>query len=314
MNAVGRARNRWQEIIVQHGNFSRDFRNSFPMEYVATALPPLVSDLYVAVKSVNLNSVSTDPEFQVLGRALVGLVRVRGVRAIPITGYVEVDRTYVNTADEEALYRLFLHELGHILGFGTLFEENGLHDGTDTSDRYTGVNAQAEWEKLCPGGRIPIETDFSARSAGSHWDEACLVAELMTSRDRSMPAKLSQLTVAAFKDLGFGVNMAAADTYTVADLGDCQSYCPSLLRRNLGHTPRVDPSTTKVSAAGHETVLVTAAQLFKASSSRASVPSSDFTEGIITNPAEKSIVVFVRDYDGIIKEDTVTFEDVRHLL
>ena len=78
-----------------------------------------------------------------------------------------------------------------------------------TSDMYLGANAGAEWQKLCPNGRIPIETDGGAGTAGGHWDEECLQGELMTGYLSAGSAIVSRLTIAAFMERStkfFGVS------------------------------------------------------------------------------------------------------------
>ena len=302
MEAFGRARDRWQEIIVQDGLAPIDIRASFPKEQIATELPAIVDDLYVAC-----NVVSIDGPGNVIGTAGPNLVKDFDGIAVPLSGVMRFDKDDVDTLGDEEWNAVILHELGHVLGFGTLFESNGLHSGAMTSDLYQGANAGAEWQKLCPNGRIPIETDGGAGTAGGHWDEECLRGELMTGFLSGDSATVSRLTIAAFKDLGYGVNMDAADAYSVSDLGDCGGYCPSL-RRGLRPKARFDLQKVKVSEAGRQLVLGAAAKELKAR--RIEIPSSHLPGGL-TYVGGDRIHVYIRDFDGILKEETVLFDDVR---
>jgi hypothetical protein len=117
---------------------------------------------------------------------------------------------------------------------------------------------------------------------------------------------LSRLTIAALKDLGYGVNMDAADAYTVSDLGECGGYCPSL-RRRLRPESRFDLRKVKVSEDGHRDVLVAAAKELK---ERRKTKPSDLPAGV-TYVGGDMITVYLRDYDGILKEETISFDAVR---
>jgi Leishmanolysin len=301
MEAFGRARDRWQEIIVEDSLAPINIQGYVPVKEIATELPALVDDLYVSCSVAFM-----DGPGGILGTAGPTLIREYNGIAVPLSGVMRFDKDDADNLGDEEWNTVILHELGHVLGFGTLFETSGLHSGNLTSDLYLGANANAEWQKLCPNGRIPIETDGGAGTAGGHWDEECLRGELMTGFLGGGSAVLSRLTIAAFKDLGYGVNMDAADAYTVSDLGDCGGYCPSL-RRGLRPKARFDLRKVKVSEAGRQLVLEAGAKELKAR--RTNMP-SELPAGV-TYVGGDMITVYLRDYDGILKEDTVTFDDVR---
>jgi len=68
------------------------------------------------------------------------------------------------------------------------------------------------WNCTTPGP--PVETDFGSGAAGLHWDEECLVDELMTGKvDGATIFPLSKLTIASLEDLGYNVDYSAADEY-----------------------------------------------------------------------------------------------------
>jgi hypothetical protein len=301
MDAFGLARDRWEGIIVDDGEAPVDIRQLFPKEQVATELPPVVDDVYVSC-----HVVSIDGPGGILGMAGPNLVMDVDGNVRPLSGVMQFDKDDVAALGDDEWNTVIKHELAHVLGFGTLFSSNGLHTGSLSSDRYLGAGAAAEWQKICPQGRIPIETEGGEGTAGGHWDEECLRGELMTGYLSQGRAALSRLTIAAFADMGYGVNMDAADEYSIDDLGDCGNYCPGF-RRGLRPMDRFDRRKAKVSAAGHKNVLAAAAKELQ--ERRKKAPSD--LPGEITYIGGDRITVYIRDLDGQIKEETVTFDDVR---
>lgn len=99
------------------------------------------------------------------------------------------------------------HEMAHTIGFGTLWDENGLY--VNGSGQYTGALALAqcivEFPAACAPGAtfIPIEIgNPNPGSNDSHWQESLFGTELMTPAIGSTTF-LSQMTVCSFRDLGF---------------------------------------------------------------------------------------------------------------
>jgi hypothetical protein len=77
---------------------------------------------------------------------------------------------------------VILHEMAHVLGIGTLWEHNSLHNGDCTSDYYSGAIARQKWADLGCTGDLPVETDGNCPgTAGAHWDELCMVCQPVTT-------------------------------------------------------------------------------------------------------------------------------------
>lgn len=114
---------------------------------------------------------------------------------------------------------VFEHEIGHILGIGTLWIDGETFNGTTQSAPYSGYPyllpyANIEDDILGHSGGASVENTGGSGTAGNHWKETIYDHEIMTGYVESggnMP--LSRLTVAALKDLGYVVDLEAADAY-----------------------------------------------------------------------------------------------------
>ena len=146
-----------------------------------------------------------DGTHDVVGYARPLLLRSSGPhRILAVTGEMVFDRADVNFDD---FPDVILHEMGHVLGIGTLWDKKDLVSGSSRCVYNTNSKASAEYRCLsgCRSGSIPLGTKCS------HWSESCFGDELLTSRsDNDM--HLSRLTVAALDDLGYLVNYNGADT------------------------------------------------------------------------------------------------------
>ncbi len=172
-----------------------------------------IDDLLISASAVAIDGVGN-----VLGQA--GPERLRSGSSLPYYGSMEFDTADMNAMIADGtFYGVILHEMGHVLGVGTIWSNKGLVAGAGTtSSRYTGANAVAEYNTIfgVTGTSIPLETGGGSGTRDSHWKESLFDTELMTgyveSRGVAMP--LSRITAASMIDLGYTVNMANADPYT----------------------------------------------------------------------------------------------------
>lgn len=118
------------------------------------------------------------------------------------------DLNYMETAG--SLYNVIVHEMAHVIGYGTLWTYNGLY--TDGTGQYTGSYALAEYQAEFDSSAtyIPVEQDGGAGTADGHWDEnwAGGSSELMTGYYDGSPY-ISNTTLAQFRDLGYEVDYAS---------------------------------------------------------------------------------------------------------
>ena len=119
-----------------------------------------------------------------------------------------------------------LHEMGHVLGIGTLWKLKNLLQGAGATGStcgntpvYTGANAKAEYAALGKSGNIPVEGAADGSGPGtcdSHWRENTFDNELMTGfLNGGVANPLSRMTIASLKDLGYDVDLTKADPYVI---------------------------------------------------------------------------------------------------
>jgi Leishmanolysin len=116
------------------------------------------------------------------------------------------------------------------LGFNWYYQ--GVSGSPAEKCPYTGIHANREYKAVSGCNAVPLEQE-AAKAACNHWDEECLVDELMTGvlRRGSKPM-LSRITVGSLQDLGYKVNYNKADKYGKANLGP-GCTCPSTRRRRF---------------------------------------------------------------------------------
>jgi hypothetical protein len=116
-----------------------------------------------------------------------------------------------------SLLDVILHEMGHVLGIGTIWDTLGLLQGEGTSNPvFTGPQATAEFNAIFGANArgVPVESDGGPGTRDAHWDEELFGNELMSGFIATAANPLSRVTVASLADMGYTVNIAAADPFT----------------------------------------------------------------------------------------------------
>ena len=118
---------------------------------------------------------------------------------------------------------VIFHEMGHVLGFGTMwnFLTNQLLTGAGSSDPFfNGVSSRGAFLAAAASGTtftgtpVPVENTGGGGTRDSHWREATVSNEIMTGFLNQGVNPLSAFTATSFRDLGYVVNDAAADPFT----------------------------------------------------------------------------------------------------
>jgi hypothetical protein len=195
---VQQAAARWEQLIV--GDLP-------PVTYNGQ----VIDDIRIDVSAVRIDGVN----------GTLGQSAPTGERAashLPYLGFIQLDTADVAAMQTDgSLLGVLEHEMGHVLGFGTIWTDRGLLAGSGTgSPRFTGHWATVEYNALfgTSASGVPVESTGGSGTALSHWSESVFGTELMTGwYNTGQVNPLSRITLASMADLGYQVNMAAADAY-----------------------------------------------------------------------------------------------------
>ena len=164
---------------------------------------------------------------QILGQAGPTYLRpaTAGTAALlPAKGAMSFDTADLATMEADGtLDDVIAHEMGHVLGIGTLWVRKGLLVGSGTEDPgFVGAAAVAEYAELTGGAAVPVpvENTGGPGTREGHWRESVFGNELMSAYlgapSAAAPGNpLSRLTVASLGDLGYGVDIEAAQPYAL---------------------------------------------------------------------------------------------------
>jgi thermitase len=196
-SVFAQAADRWEEIIV----------GDLP-DVVDPTTGQTIDDVLIEASAEDI-----DGPGGVLGAA--GPTEFRaGAAGLPWKG-----RMFFDTADlaemeaDGSLLDVIIHEMAHVIGFGTAWERQSLVTGSD----FVGANAVREYNSIFGGAAtgVPLETDGGAGTAGSHWSKNLFGSELMTGfLSPGVTRPISRVTVGQFQDLGYQVSYSAADAYS----------------------------------------------------------------------------------------------------
>ncbi|HEY7634881.1 MAG TPA: leishmanolysin-related zinc metalloendopeptidase [Gemmatimonadales bacterium] len=223
---------KWQSVIV-------DSVGSVPITLAAgacdsaqPALNETVKDLLVLVHVRQIRD--TVPGQAILGESGPCLIRNPG--NIPIMGVMSLnDSTLTILAGNGLLDDVIKHEMAHLLGFGTVWDLDGLlRDTTTTDPWFSGSDAQAAFRSALPTFNdkiVPVEGGGGAGTTLSHWRESVMTNELMTGFLNPGGNPLSAVTIESMADLGYAVDSSAADPWpTPASMaGAAAASAPSAL-------------------------------------------------------------------------------------
>ncbi|MEM7061677.1 MAG: leishmanolysin-related zinc metalloendopeptidase [Cyanobacteria bacterium P01_B01_bin.77] len=199
------AADRWEQIIV----------GDLPDTFVAGV--GVIDDVVIDARGIAIDRVG-----EVLGRAAPTSFRPGSL--LPQTGLMEFDTFDLNNLEANGeLLDVILHEMGHVLGIGTLWDDLNLLDTSVADDpRFSGQLATAEYNRLFGVNEtsVPVEADGGPGTALSHWRESVMGNEAMTGFNDKGVNPLSRITVASLGDLGYDVDISAADFYRPSDISD----------------------------------------------------------------------------------------------
>jgi hypothetical protein len=212
--AFQRAADRWSTVIV----------GDLPPVTIAGEV---IDDVLIEASGVKI-----DGPGKILGQAGPTHLRPKGAGAaafLPAKGTMQFDSADLKAMESDgSLGDVITHEMGHVLGIGTIWDRKGLLKGAGGANpTFVGKRAQKAFGELSkaagldPSGKakpVPVENTGGVGTADSHWRESVFKKELMTGFVADAKNPLSKLTVAGLGDLGYQVDMSAAEPYTLPNL------------------------------------------------------------------------------------------------
>ena len=153
---------------------------------------------------------------------------------VTVIGTIAIDRDDLEWMSDGILSEVIVHEMAHVLGFGTVWRTLNLVRG-EREKYFAGPLAIRAFDdaggRSYNGPKVPVEDD------SGHWRGSVFGDELMTARirpDLEGTLPLSAITIQSLADQGYRVNIRLADEYRlpvsasakpvaghVLDWGDC---------------------------------------------------------------------------------------------
>ena len=201
---------------------------------------------------------SIDAAEGVLGQSGPTLLRPKAAGAyafLPAKGEMTFDSDDLEELERDgSLVDVIAHEMGHVLGIGTIWARKRLLVGaTSSNPTFHGKHAKGEYGKLRATAPkpVPVENIGGPGTRNSHWRESIFANELMSGYVTTAGNPLSALTVASLADLGYSVDMSRAEPYQLPELlsladAERRLPAPSARRQVLPRIPTVLPDEALV--------------------------------------------------------------------
>ena len=208
-NAFKSAADRWSRVIV----------GDLPSVKVDNEV---IDDVVILAQGSPIDGVG-----RILGQAGPTHLRPQsaGVAAfLPAKGKMTFDRADLKQMEQDdTLNDVIAHEMGHVLGIGTVWTFKSLLKGAGkTNPTFLGKAAMKEFGLLkgptVKPTPVPVENTGGPGTADSHWRETVFRNEMMTGFVGASGNPLSRMTVASLQDLGYVVDLNAAEPYSLPNL------------------------------------------------------------------------------------------------
>lgn len=234
----------WERLII--GDVPNVPVLNFPAGQCGPNSPAINETIDDIIIYVTLDSI--DGPGKILGQSGPCLIRVPGL--LPLVGVMHFDTADVASLEASGAFpSVILHEMAHVLGYGTIWGAspqglNLLVGSTGTDPHFIGPQALARFNAsggagYSGGAKVPVENCVGfppgvcgSGTINSHWRESIFVNELMTGFLNNGSNPLSVISTASMGDLGYVVNYAGSDPYTVVN--------PLAALRQAGAPPAIE--------------------------------------------------------------------------
>lgn len=149
----------------------------------------------------------------------------------PVVGRVVLDSADIGRLRNNGIFDdVVLHEVGHVLGFGGLWDQQGgdgegpfqlLEEAGPEDPIFVGALAVEEFLEAggdaYDGEPVPVANEGGEGTRGSHWRESVFDNELMTGFINTFgPNPLSAVTVGSLADMFYAVDLGEADSFQIS--------------------------------------------------------------------------------------------------
>ncbi|MFV1987614.1 MAG: leishmanolysin-related zinc metalloendopeptidase, partial [Gemmatimonadota bacterium] len=183
----------------------------------STAINETIDDLVIWVTLEPIDGAGG-----VLGSA--GPCLIRNGSLLPLAGQMRFDTADLATLEANGLLdEVILHEMGHVLGIGTLWSSLSLlanpaaQGGTDPY--FVGALAISAFDAVggagYAGSKVPVEAGGGSGTRDGHWRESVFDRELMTGWIDPGSNPLSTVTVQSLADIGYVADVSGADHFSL---------------------------------------------------------------------------------------------------
>lgn len=246
------ASERWSTVIT--GDIANIPGLVLTEDMTTPGAPGIVGELDDVI--IDASKVTIDGQGGVLARAGAFYQRAAGTadQYLPVYGIMEFDEDEFLPGgffeDLDGFAETILHEMAHVLGIsrGTwiplgLIEGNpedtavcsDVGDPVYNDPRYLGTAGNDAWVNTygASSSTVPIANTNGCGTADSHWREIYLQDEIMTGFAQGGGEPISEVTIGAFQDLGYQVDMSQADAWSIPALPTLMQLAPDTVNYDI---------------------------------------------------------------------------------
>lgn len=238
-----RAAQRWMSIL--SGTELPDVR--FQRERIAchglagTVPGGRVDDLLILASAIEIDGVGG-----IRGGASICFVRNQSY--LPVVATMRFDQSDLYALSSDDAMDMILHDMGHALGIGFLWDAKGLLRAPDTSPsssdpHFTGRGAVAAFNAAGGGDyrgrKVPVE---NTGNDNIHWRESVFDSELMTAHQSTGATDpISAVTIRSLIDMGYTADAGLADAFqlSLANAAQLSEANAATRGRSAGSRPTV---------------------------------------------------------------------------